>query len=128
MKLVLFYQPTNNLHTLISSNVPVWTDDLLESSASSAPSDAELYTRDSMGNFEYLGFKVTYEMFMDNHKRWYEGREFVTSNMRTGQILYNALSFFRKDLADKLRGSELDPYYKEHGKLGDTLVWLRANW
>lgn len=50
---------------------------------------------------------------------------------RTGQSMFNALYHIRPDLADRLRGGELDPFYRDHNDgeaISNTLSWLEQHW
>lgn len=47
---------------------------------------------------------------------------------RKGQIAMNLLSDVRPDLADKVRGTDLDPFYVD-ARLDDKFAkWLEENW
>lgn len=50
-----------------------------------------------------------------------------TRGLRQGQLLANMLREFRPDLADMLRGSELDPFYRFSVRSA-TWTWLADNW
>lgn len=49
---------------------------------------------------------------------------------RTGQSLFNALYHIRPDLADRLRGGPLDPFYRDNDveAISNTLTWLEQHW
>jgi hypothetical protein len=54
---------------------------------------------------------------------WLEG------SWRYGQTLFNCLHTFRPDLADKVRTTPLDPFYKDHSDINPELwVFLMENW
>lgn len=46
-----------------------------------------------------------------------------TPRIRLGQSLFNATHELRPDLANKVRGSDLDPFYND-GRAGAFLAWL----
>lgn len=49
------------------------------------------------------------------------------SNMRYGQLFFNLLDWLRPHLADELRGTVDDPFYRE--EVGpETLTWLEKVW
>ena len=50
-----------------------------------------------------------------------------TRGLRQGQLLANMLRELRPDLADMLRGSELDPFYRFSVR-DATWEWLAAHW
>ena len=50
-----------------------------------------------------------------------------TRGLRQGQLLANMLRELRPDLADMLRGSELDPFYRFSVRHA-TWEWLEAHW
>lgn len=47
------------------------------------------------------------------HKTW-----------RAGQALFNAIDLVRPDLADQIRGTDLDPFHS-HAKIAATCAWLK---
>ena len=51
----------------------------------------------------------------------------LDSSARFGQVFYNTLHSFRKDLAEQIHGTELDPFYKQHVPQ-ETLAWVVENW
>lgn len=46
---------------------------------------------------------------------------------RRGQALFNHLHDVRTDLAERIRGTNLDPFYDD-SRLDDTLTWLHQQW
>jgi len=49
------------------------------------------------------------------------------SSARLGQVFFNTLWSFRQDLAEQIRNTELDPFYKNHVPK-ETLTWVVENW
>jgi hypothetical protein len=54
-------------------------------------------------------------------------RTWATTHLRLGQIAYNLLSDCRKDLSEKVVGTEFDPFYDD-SKLPAFYTWLAENW
>lgn len=58
----------------------------------------------------------------------------INPDWRIGQSMFNALYHIRPDLADRLRGGELDPFYRTHTNhsdvesIGKTMEWLEQHW
>lgn len=55
------------------------------------------------------------------------------TSWRTGQVLFNVLSEQRPALADRVRTTELDPFYADHSprrrqKIDAFLTFVRQNW
>lgn len=46
---------------------------------------------------------------------------------RRGQSLFNALSAVRPELAEKLRTSDMDPFYWDD-RLSAALLWIDQHW
>lgn len=46
---------------------------------------------------------------------------------RGGQLIFNHLSIHRPDLAERIRGTDLDPFYDD-SKISSCLAWLEENW
>lgn len=46
---------------------------------------------------------------------------------RKGQALMNTLAIYRKDLADRIMGTNLDCYYQDKF-YGKCLEWIEENW
>ena len=54
-------------------------------------------------------------------------------NWRWGQTLFNVLFEFRPDLAQEIRGGEIDPYHAQTNNGGDKKItnfldWVKNNW
>lgn len=49
------------------------------------------------------------------------------ADLRYGQVLYNHLAEVRKDLADGIVGTELDPFYFDD-RVNLCCQWLQENW
>lgn len=47
--------------------------------------------------------------------------------LRYGQIMFNELNKIRPDLANSIRGTDCDPYYKDTA-IGDFLTFIIKNW
>lgn len=54
----------------------------------------------------------------------------IVMRWRDGQALFNHLYAQRKDLAEQLRATDLDPFFvkKDHPKYKAALKWLEENW
>ena len=46
---------------------------------------------------------------------------------RYGQALFNALTKIRPQLAEKVRGSRIDPFYRESGEIAPELFSMLEN-
>ena len=57
---------------------------------------------------------VTYEIFMDAFMNQNIQNLIKKNELRQGQALFNLLELYQIELADKMRGTDLDPYYHEH--------------
>ena len=62
---------------------------------------------------------------------WFSIIDYVTSGMlirnkdwRAGQGLFNAIALVRPDLAEEIRGQNLDPFYN-NGRIPTTVAWLK---
>lgn len=65
-------------------------------------------------------------------KQCFEIVDYVTAGMlarhktwRAGQGFFNALNLVRPDLADEIRGKDLDPFY-DNKKMKDAVQWFKA--
>ena len=47
--------------------------------------------------------------------------------MREGQVYFNVLYKMKPELANKITGTELDPFYQDE-KLGEFLSFICKNW
>lgn len=49
---------------------------------------------------------------------------------RLGQAIFNVLAENRPDLAEKIRGTEMDPFYVQENpqKINEIMDWLEGNW
>jgi len=47
--------------------------------------------------------------------------------LRFGQVFFNTLHGYRPALADGLRGTPMDPFYKD-ALSNDTMEWLQERW
>ena len=50
-----------------------------------------------------------------------------TPDWRLGQTYFNVLTQVRGDLAEKVRGSLVDPFHSD-SRVGDFLVFVSDNW
>lgn len=68
--------------------------------------------------------KTSYEFFI-----WYGANSMLNSNsrQRSGQFLFNSLLKFRPDIAEKIRGTDVDPFYTDD-RLDTACAWIDANW
>jgi hypothetical protein len=67
---------------------------------------------------------VKYVDFVINATHYYGSHR---NEQRFGQAVFNVLHSMRPDIADELRGTEIDPYYQESVPEG---VWafIKARW
>lgn len=50
-------------------------------------------------------------------------------NERFGQAAFNHLALVRPDLSEKVRGTDMDPYYSENGGRWNKFVqFIETNW
>ncbi len=64
-------------------------------------------------------------------KEFWKGasNEFLAQpDWRYGQTLFNYLLQHRPELAEKIRSTEFDPFYKTTSDLGPFAIWLDYNW
>lgn len=73
----------------------------------------------------FVQFLMTYFKSLDDDRR--RAVSTGTQGLRQGQILANLLRDVRPDLADMLRGSELDPFYRFSVRQA-TWEWLCDHW
>ena len=66
---------------------------------------------------------MTIERFMSDIKIIYQ----ENSAWRCGQVLFNYLYTVNPDLADKIRGTELDPFYND-ARIRDCINFLKSEW
>jgi hypothetical protein len=65
----------------------------------------------------------TYEDFIVYVSKGGGYSERNTKDMRFGQILFNALSEVRPDIAERIRGTIFDPFFKEAATMNpDTFI------
>lgn len=50
-----------------------------------------------------------------------------TPPLRKGQRLFNLLHEHQPQLANQIRGTGLDPFYREN-RLDDVVAWIACNW
>lgn len=55
---------------------------------------------------------MTYEQFLNNVHKMYDTQP-KKGDLRLGQIFFNELCVMRPAIAEELRGSMLDPFFKE---------------
>lgn len=55
---------------------------------------------------------MNYDQFLNNVHKIYNSQE-PSMDFRLGQIFFNELLIVRPAIAEQLRGSMLDPFYKE---------------
>lgn len=66
---------------------------------------------------------LTFEQFADHCDKHSSDHPF----WRPGQFVFNVLLNHRPDLAEQLRGTDLDPFHRSD-LIPATLAWLRDNW
>lgn len=70
---------------------------------------------------------MTYDDFLNTVHREYREWQKVDSTYRYGQCMFNMLHALRPDLAEKIRTTPLDPFYKEYVSQ-DTWEYLQERW
>lgn len=70
---------------------------------------------------------VTYEIFMDAFVNQNVQNLIKKNELRQGQALFNLLETYQLDLVNKIRGTDLDPYYDEQISQ-DVHNYLIENW
>ncbi len=69
---------------------------------------------------------MTFDQFIDHVDTLYQTQD-VSGDLRIGQIFFNELLVIKPELAEKIRGSMLDPFFK-HRITQVTQDFVRANW
>jgi len=64
---------------------------------------------------------MTYEQFLDLISRG------PAPGHRMGQTIFNLLCATREDLSEKIRATDLDPFYDDD-KIPAALAWLGEHW
>lgn len=54
-------------------------------------------------------------------------RYLARSDWRWGQAVFNVLYEMRPDLSEQIRGTDLDPFYRDD-RVREALRWIRSNW
>ena len=49
------------------------------------------------------------------------------AHLRKGQHLFNLLHEHKPQLANQIRGTGLDPFYRDN-RLDDVVAWIACNW
>ncbi len=72
---------------------------------------------------QYLSFND----FLADVSIKYEHQKDTPGHWRYGQMYFNLLSDARPDISDRIKGSSLDPYYKDV-VAGVTHAFVESNW
>lgn len=64
---------------------------------------------------------------LDDYIKAYDIIRFFNNWHRKGQLHFNLLHRLRPDLADKIRGTEIDPFYLDE-RIPTYLTWITNNW
>ena len=72
---------------------------------------------------QYLSFND----FLADVSIKYEHQKNTPGHWRYGQMYFNLLSEARPDISDRIKGSSLDPYYKDV-VAGVTHMFVESNW
>lgn len=70
---------------------------------------------------------MTYNDFVDTVHREYSKWRDVDSTYRYGQCMFNILYALRPDIADRIRGTNIDPFYKDYVS-SDTWEIVQQYW
>jgi len=65
---------------------------------------------------------VSFDDFIAALNSWFMRQP--SGELRYGQALFNALATYRPDISEKLRGTRLDPFYREMPEI-KTETWDR---
>jgi hypothetical protein len=71
-----------------------------------------------------MGYAESFDRFLADVS---EVHRAAAPNLRYGQTFFNLLHAERPDLADELRGSEIDPFHFDRTTPG-LLDWVERNW
>jgi hypothetical protein len=69
---------------------------------------------------------MTFDQFIDHVDTLYQTQA-ISGDLRIGQIFFNELLVIKPEVAEKIRGSMLDPFFK-HRITQVTQDFVRANW
>lgn len=69
---------------------------------------------------------MRYEDFIDRVNRLWE-HPVIKISQRFGQLFFNVLNEVRPDIADKIRATDLDPFFDDEVKL-ETLEEIKNSW
>jgi hypothetical protein len=65
--------------------------------------------------------------YNDFHLRVDKTYNVVKNEQRFGQYYFNCLHSLRPDLADRIRGNKLDPFYRDNVP-AETMKFVAENW
>jgi hypothetical protein len=71
-----------------------------------------------------MGEELSYSRYMMLVAR----RRLEARNWRYGQTAFNVLTECRADLSEQIRGTILDPFYKDDNDLNPFFEWVGDNW
>lgn len=69
---------------------------------------------------------MSYEDFITRVNRLWEN-EIIQISQRFGQLFFNVLHDVRPDIADKIRATDLDPFFDDEVQL-ETLEEVKNSW
>lgn len=70
----------------------------------------------------FEGRPLTYEMFVHDYTIMC-----ARTKLRQGQLAFNNLWAIRPDLSERIRATDLDPFYDD-SRLGDFFAYVEAQW
>lgn len=69
---------------------------------------------------------MSYDDFNERLNRLWEN-EIVQISQRFGQLFFNLLNEVRPDIADKIRATDLDPFFSDEVQL-ETIEFVKNYW
>lgn len=69
---------------------------------------------------------MSYDAFTERLNRLWEN-EIVQISQRFGQLFFNLLNEVRPDIADKIRATDLDPFFSDEVQL-ETIEFVKNYW
>lgn len=69
---------------------------------------------------------MSYDEFTERLNRLWEN-EIIQISQRFGQLFFNLLNEVRPDIADKIRATDLDPFFSDEVQL-ETIQEVKNSW
>lgn len=69
---------------------------------------------------------MSYDEFTERLNRLWEN-EIIQISQRFGQLFFNLLNEVRPDIADKIRATDLDPFFSDEVQL-ETIEEVKNSW